>query len=104
MKEDYNVRCSCNVHDQDQKCIINLDVIPERKSPHMRSRYRRKDIVLMQLNKEDMKVWTRFIWLKVKSFVTHCKKGSELSCSVKGIEFLEGLSHSQEGPAVWSCF
>jgi hypothetical protein len=50
-----------------------------------------------------MKVWTRFIWLKVKSFVTHGNKGNEPSCSVRGIEFLEVVSRSQEGPAVWSC-
>jgi hypothetical protein len=51
-----------------------------------------------------MKVGIGFIWLKVKPFVTRFNNGNKLSCSVKGTEFLEGLSTSQEGPAVWSFF
>jgi hypothetical protein len=24
IKKDYDVRCSCNVHDGDQKCVLNF--------------------------------------------------------------------------------
>jgi hypothetical protein len=44
-------------------------------------------ILKYTLKKEDVRVWTRFIWLRIGSSVSSCEHGNESLGSIKGHGF-----------------
>jgi len=71
------------------RCII----ISERKTPFGRPRHRWEDNIKQILKKWSVKMWTGFIWLRIRISGGLCEHGNEPLGSVKGGEFLDRLSH-----------